>query len=82
MQIAPDDLTADVIYQIGALQGLARAAGTSVRYVKPHGALYNAIAHDLAQADAVIAAIRAVDPTLALMALAGSPLVAMRARQG
>lgn len=76
MQIAPDDLTADVIYQIGALQGLARAAGTSVRYVKPHGALYNAIAHDLAQADAVIAAIRAVDPTLALMALAGSPLVA------
>ena len=76
MQIAPDDLTADVIYQIGALQGLARAAGTSVRYVKPHGALYNAIAHDLAQADAVIAAIRAVDPALALMALAGSPLVA------
>ena len=59
-KIAPDDLTADVIYQIGALQGLARAAGTSVRYVKPHGALYNAIAHDLAQADAVIAAIKLV----------------------
>ena len=38
------ELTADVIYQIGALQGLATAAGTRVRYVKPHGALYNTIA--------------------------------------
>ena len=41
MDVASDELTADVIYQIGALQGLARAAGTEVRYVKPHGALYN-----------------------------------------
>ena len=41
MEIAPEDLTADVIYQIGALQALARAAGTRVSYVKPHGALYN-----------------------------------------
>jgi len=42
-----------VIYQIGALQGLARAAGTEVRYVKPHGALYNTIAYDERQALAV-----------------------------
>ncbi|WP_150629861.1 5-oxoprolinase subunit PxpA, partial [Pseudomonas fluorescens] len=41
MDVASDELTADVIYQIGALQGLAKAAGTCVRYVKPHGALYN-----------------------------------------
>ena len=61
MQIDPDDLAADVIYQIGALQGMARAAGTRVAYVKPHGALYNTIASDLRQGDAVIAAIRAVE---------------------
>lgn len=76
MQIPAPELTADVIYQIGALQGLARAAGTRVSYVKPHGALYNTMATDLAEADAVIAAIKAVDPSLALMALAGAPVVA------
>lgn len=75
MDVASDELTADVIYQIGSLQGLAKAAGTSVRYVKPHGALYNTIAHDRRQALAVIAAIRAIDPTLVLVALAGSELI-------
>ena len=76
MDVASADLVAGVIYQIGALQGLARAAGTQVRYVKPHGALYNTIAHDERQARDVITAIRAVDPSLVLVALAGAPLVA------
>lgn len=75
MDVASSDLVADVIYQIGALQGLARAAGTAVKYVKPHGALYNTIAQDRRQATDVINAIRAIDPSLALMALAGSPLI-------
>ncbi len=75
MDVAPDDLRADVIYQIGALQGLARAAGTRVTYVKPHGALYNTIAQDAGQGDAVIAAIRAIDPDLVLMGLAGAPIL-------
>ncbi|MDN4588372.1 LamB/YcsF family protein [Xenophilus aerolatus] len=74
MDIASADLRAAVIFQIGALQGLATAAGTRVRYVKPHGALYNTIAHDARQAQDVIAAVRAIDPTLALVVLAGSPL--------
>jgi UPF0271 protein len=69
------ELVGDTIYQIGALQGLARAAGTAVRYVKPHGALYNTIAQDARQAADVIAAIKAIDPSLALMALAGAPIV-------
>lgn len=76
MDVSAPELTADSIYQIGALQGLAMAAGTRVRYVKPHGALYNTIAQDPVQAGAVIAAIQALDPGLPLMALAGSPLVA------
>lgn len=69
------ELVADVIYQIGALQGLARAAGTHVRYVKPHGALYNTIAHDERQGGDVITALQAIDPALTLLALAGSPLI-------
>lgn len=74
MDMASQELRAAVIYQIGALQGLAAAAGTRVRYVKPHGALYNFIAHDERQAEDVIAAIQAVDPSLALVVLAGSKL--------
>ncbi|MDR0202614.1 MAG: LamB/YcsF family protein [Delftia acidovorans] len=76
MDVASSDLVASIIYQIGALQGLARVAGTEVRYVKPHGALYNTIAQDRRQAQDVITAIRAIDPRLVLVALAGSPLIA------
>ena len=75
MDVASSDLVADVIYQIGALQGLAQAAGTMVKYVKPHGALYNTIAQDKRQATDVINAMKAIDPSLVLMALAGSPLI-------
>ncbi|MEG2818186.1 MAG: 5-oxoprolinase subunit PxpA [Comamonas sp.] len=75
MDVASSDLVADVVYQIGALQGLARAAGTTVQYVKPHGALYNTIAQDKRQATDVINAIKAIDPSLVLMALAGAPLI-------
>lgn len=75
MDVTSDELTADVIYQIGALQGLCAAAGTRVSYVKPHGALYNTIAQDARQAAAVIAGIKAVDPSLVLMGLAGAPVL-------
>jgi UPF0271 protein len=67
-----EDLTADVIYQIGALQALAHAAGSMVSYVKPHGALYNTIVSNHDQARAVAAAVRAVDPGLPVLGLSGS----------
>ncbi|WP_295045314.1 5-oxoprolinase subunit PxpA [uncultured Paracoccus sp.] len=82
MDVTSAELTADVIYQIGALQGIARAAGTHVSYVKPHGALYNTIASDARQADAVIAAIREIDDRLVLMALAGAPILSRAAEAG
>lgn len=82
MDVAPADLAADVIYQIGALQALCTAAGTRVTYVKPHGALYNTIADDARQGDAVISAIKAVDPSLALMGLAGAPILTRAADAG
>lgn len=70
-----EELFADVAYQIGALKAVAAAVGTTVNYVKPHGALYNTIAHNEHQAAIVIDAIKSVDPELALMVLAGTPLV-------
>ncbi len=82
MDPTDEELTGDTIYQIGALQALARAAGTTVRYVKPHGALYNTIAHDTRQAAAVIAGVQAADPSLVLMALAGAPIVAQARKAG
>ncbi|HEV7433830.1 MAG TPA: 5-oxoprolinase subunit PxpA [Pseudorhizobium sp.] len=75
MDPTSDELVGDVIYQIGALKGLAAAAGTKVTYVKPHGALYNTIATDRRQAADVIDAILSVGPDLILLALAGSPIV-------
>lgn len=82
MDPSSDELIGDTIYQIGALQGLAKAAGTAVRYVKPHGALYNTIAQDPRQAADVITAIKAVDPSLVLMALSGAPIVAQARAAG
>ncbi|MHA7191506.1 LamB/YcsF family protein [Arthrobacter sp. MDT2-16] len=72
MDVDPGELTDDVVYQVGALQALARAAGTSVQYVKPHGALYNTIAVHERQARAVVRAVREVDDAMPLLVLPGS----------
>lgn len=74
MDMTPRELTNDVIYQIGALQGLAQAAGTAVKYVKPHGALYNTIVHHEGQAQAVVEAIGTAQPQLPIMVLAHSEI--------
>ena len=71
-----------MIYQIGALQALARAAGATVAYVKPHGALYNTIVTDRGQADAVAAAVHAADAGLPVLGLAGSAFFAAAERLG
>lgn len=72
IDVEPAELTAEVIYQIGALQALARVAESDVGYVKPHGALYNTIVTHRAQARAVAEAVHAVDPGLPVLNLAGS----------
>ena len=72
MDVPPVQLRDEVLYQLSALTGLARVAGTTVSYVKPHGALYNRIVSDRAQAVAVVEAVAAFDPSLALLGLAGS----------
>jgi 5-oxoprolinase (ATP-hydrolysing) subunit A len=82
IDVAPEDLTADVMYQIGALQALAHVAGSAVSYVKPHGALYNAIVSNQGQARAVAEAVHAVDPALPVLGLAGSVFFAEAQRLG
>jgi UPF0271 protein len=72
---SPAEITADVLYQIGALQAVCHAAGTRVRYVKAHGALYNRAAKDVAAAKAVAEAVRLADPSLVLLCLAGSLMI-------
>jgi UPF0271 protein len=71
----PGELADDVVYQLGALDGLCRVAGTAVRYLKPHGALYNATVHHAAQARAVVDAVRAYDAALPVLGLPGSELL-------
>jgi UPF0271 protein len=78
----PDQIRCDVLYQIGALHACCHAAGTGVRYVKPHGALYNRAARDVAAANAIAAAVADADPTLVLLGLAGSALVSAGRRAG
>lgn len=75
MEYAPNELADEVLYQIGALEALARKHGTTIRYVKPHGALYNAIVHHEEQAQAVIDGIRAFGGDLAVMLLPGGVAV-------
>ena len=82
IDVPADELAADVMYQIGALQALAHAAGSTVTYVKPHGALYNSIVSHTGQAKAVVEAVHAVDPTLPVLGLAGSVFFAEAQRRG
>ncbi|NKQ54068.1 LamB/YcsF family protein [Amycolatopsis sp. K13G38] len=72
IDVDPAELVNDVIYQIAALDGFARVAGTRVRYVKPHGALYNAIVKHAEQAAAVVSAVKTYDPDLPVLGLPGS----------
>ena len=82
VDVAAEDLTADVLYQIGALEAMCRVAGTRVAYVKPHGALYTATVHHEAQAAAVVAAVSAYDRSLPVLGLPGSALLRLAGQAG
>ncbi len=78
----PDDIMKMVVYQLGALGGVARALGYPLRHVKPHGALQNLAAADRAVALAVGRAIAAFDPSLIYLAQAGTELERAAAELG
>jgi UPF0271 protein len=75
MRVTPQEAEDVVLYQIGALAGIAHSEGVSLRHVKPHGALYNMAVRDAALAEAIARAVRAFDPALILFALPGSALM-------
>lgn len=82
LRVSPDELTTDVLYQIGALEAFCRRHQTAVRYVKAHGALYNDLAGDERLAAALGQAVAAYDAGLSVLALAGSPAVDVLRQQG
>ncbi|MBP2706603.1 LamB/YcsF family protein [Microbispora sp. RL4-1S] len=88
MEIDAEELCSDILYQIAAVDGVARAMGGRVAYVKPHGALYNRVCRDAAQAEAVAAAVADYAPVsgggtpLPVLTLPGSALRDAAARHG
>jgi Uncharacterized proteins, homologs of lactam utilization protein B, COG1540 len=75
MQLPPETVYAQVLYQIGALAAMVHAEGGKLQHVKPHGMLYNQAANDAQLADAIASAVHDVDPDLILIGLAGSELI-------
>ena len=82
LDVEPAVLTADVLEQLETLDEIAHDVGGRVSYVKPHGALYNAIAHHEAQAAAVVAAVLEYDGRLPVLGLPGSRLLTLAERAG
>ncbi|UYQ66404.1 LamB/YcsF family protein [Streptomyces peucetius] len=82
MDVPADELAAETAYQIGALAVFARAAGSRVSYVKPHGALYNRVVHDEEQAAAVVEGVLLSGERLPVLGLPGSKLHTMAEKAG
>lgn len=83
IDMALPELECHILYQLGALDGLARAAGHRITHMNPHGALGNLASADAATADAVATATLAFDPEIAFLVLPGSALEqAVSARGG
>lgn len=74
MQLSSAELADVLLYQLGALDAIARAEGVDLHHVKPHGALYNQAERDEAMAVGIIAGVRAFDPQLRLVGRAGSAM--------
>lgn len=82
IDIDPAELTADVLYQLHAIDGVARSAGTQVKYVKPHGALYNTIVHHEEQGRAVVEALKLFGRDIPVMGLPKAVWLDMAAAEG
>ncbi|MFY2738776.1 5-oxoprolinase subunit PxpA [Pseudocitrobacter faecalis] len=82
MQLPPETVYAQTLYQIGALDTITRSQGGTLRHVKPHGMLYNQAAKDPHLADAIARAVHDCSPSLILVGLAGSELIRAGERYG
>lgn len=72
LPLTPAEIERIVAYQVGAAQALSAHAGNPIRYVKPHGALGNLTPTHPEITQAIVRAIKAVDPTLRFMTFANS----------
>ena len=75
LDMAPDELEASIVHQVGGLLAFCRDAGVQLRHVKAHGALYNRAARDPVVAESIAKAVKRISPSLVLVGLAGSELV-------
>jgi UPF0271 protein len=75
MKLTDDELRALILYQAGAVKGIAEAAGAKMRHVKPHGAMYNAAATDFEMSLVIAQAVKDLDSSLVLMGLSGSEMI-------
>jgi UPF0271 protein len=82
MDLTPDEVYETVLYQMGALEAMVRAAGFRLHHVKPHGALYNRAAKDAALAEAIVEAVHRYDPGLYLYGLSGSEMERVARKRG
>ena len=82
MDLPPETVYAQTLYQIGALAAIVQAQGGELQHVKPHGMLYNQAAKDADLADAIARAVRDCNPQLILVGLAGSQLIRAGERLG
>lgn len=82
MELSPEEVTADLIYQIGALSAFCKCEGIKLQHVKPHGALYNKAAVSRPIALAITGAMKALDPELYLVCLSNSEMVAAAKETG
>lgn len=82
MAVSAEEVYALVLYQIGALWGIAKAAGGTLHHVKPHGALYNMAVSNSSLAEAIAEAVYSISPSLVLYGLAGSALIKAGNKKG
>lgn len=82
IEVTPQEASDLITYQVGALYGFVKAAGTIMQHVKPHGALYNMAARRADLADAVATAVQKVDKNLLLFGLCGSEIIRAGERVG
>lgn len=82
MNLSPEELSAYLRYQLGALQAICEAEGVGISYVKPHGALYNMAAKEANLARVIAKTVRSFNPQLKLMGLAGSLMLRVAEEEG
>ncbi len=74
MRLTEQEIVDLILYQVGALEAIARSQGSRLRHIKPHGALYNQAETDLSVAEALVKAVQAYGLPLRLVGRAGSAM--------